>query len=83
MIETFCFGYIIIMSAALAVFGVWRSAASVDRRREKRRETERVECIFRISQVVESDSEPQYAGCIGDFTPLFVAESLAFAADNL
>ncbi len=83
MIETFCLFYIAAVSAALAAFGVWRFAAFADRRREKHREAKRVECIFRISQVVAADSEPSYAGCIGDFPPLVVAESLAFAADNL
>ena len=83
MIETFSLYYMIVVSSALALFVAWRIAAFVERRREKRREAERIECIFRISQVVASGSEPSYVGCIGDFSPLVVAESLAFAADNL
>lgn len=83
MIETFCLFYTAVMAVALAAFGVWRAVAFAGRRREKRREAERVECIYRISQVVAADAEPVYAGCIGEFSPMVVAESLAFAADNL
>ncbi len=83
MAETFGLYYTIVMASALTAFGLWRAAAFVGRRHEKRRETERIECIYRISQVVASDAEPSYAGCIGEFSPLVVAESLAFAADNL
>ena len=83
MVETFSLYYTVAVSAALAAFGVWRLAAFVGRRREKRREAECAECIFRISRVVAADYEPSYDGCIGDFPPAVVAESLAFAADNL
>lgn len=83
MTETFGLYYMIVMLSTLAVFGVWRAAAFVGRLLEKRRETERIECIYRISRIVASDAEPSYTDCIGEFSPLVVAESLAFAADNL
>lgn len=83
MIETFGLYYTAAAAVAIAAFGVWRIAAFAERRREKRREKERIECIYRISQIAAADTEPAYAGCIGGFSPLVVAESLAFAADNL
>ena len=83
MIETFSLYYIAVAASALALFAAWCAAQFVSRRRVRRREAECVECIFCISRLAAAEDEPCCAGCVGDFPPLVVAESLAFAADNL